>query len=72
MSLFGRSVKQNWNKTSNTTYATNETHRGYTAIITIVSTGYSLAITGTGAPGAAIYATLKLAKSAFAKYLRAK
>lgn len=68
----GRATKQNWNKTAADTYDC-AAHRGYTAqVVYAAGVGYTLTITGSGAPAAAAYDTLKLAKSAFSKFLRAK
>lgn len=71
MSLFGRSSKQNWNKQNDGTYATPEAHRGFTAVIDGSSGQYVLTITGSGAPSATTWATLKLAKASFSEFLRA-
>ncbi len=60
-------------RTGSTTWATPTTHRGYTALITYLSgTGYTLAITGSGAPSNATYPTLRNAKNAFRKFLHNK
>lgn len=58
---------------SATQWKTWRGHRGYTGAI--VRTGdavYQLTITGSGAPAAAPYKTLKNAKNAFRKFLTAK
>lgn len=52
------------------TWATPHSYRGFTAGIAYVSgTGYTLTITGSGAPAPATYATLRNAENAFRKFL---
>jgi CspA family cold shock protein len=68
----GRTMKQNWTKTADNTWSCTA-HRGYTAqVVYSAGVGYTLTITGTGAPAAVAYTTLKLAKAAFSKFLRTK
>lgn len=60
-------------KTGATSWATERAHRGYTCAIAYAAlTGYTLTITGSGAPAAAPYPTLRNAKNAFRKFLHDK
>lgn len=65
--------KFRWHLTTSNHWATNQTFRGYTgAIVYVAGTGYTLTITGSGAPGAGAFTTLKLAKNSFRKFLHTK
>ncbi len=65
--------KYTWFRTASATqWNTARAHRGYTGQIVLASSVYTLTITGTGAPAAAPYPTLKNAKNAFRKFLTAK
>lgn len=58
---------------SETQWVTWRSHRGYTGQIDRTGqAAYQLTITGTGAPGAVSYATLKAAKNAYRVFLNAK
>jgi hypothetical protein len=66
--------KYTWKRNaSETEWVTWRSHRGYTGSITRTGgAAYELTITGTGAPAAASYPSLKRAKNAFRKFLTAK
>jgi hypothetical protein len=67
--------KIGWRKQSNTIWATHN-KRGFVGSIEYITPRdadpYRLTITGTGAPAAADYKTLRLAKNAFRKFLHSK
>lgn len=64
--------KVNWNRTGDAQWTSN-TERAYSAVVDFTAPGtYTLTITGSGAPAAADYATLRLAKNAFRKFLTTK
>lgn len=67
-----KSTKQGWAMTSTNNWA-SPSHRGYTgAIAYAAGVGYTLTITGSGAPAPAVYPTLRLAKVTYSKFLRTK
>lgn len=70
-------MKYHWEATASdsdgyTAWATRRAHRGYTGAIAFASNEYTLTITGSGAPAAAAYPTLRNAKNAFRKFLLEK
>ncbi len=67
-------MKYHWEATASdatgyTAWATRRAHRGYTAVIAFAANVYTLTITGSGAPAAAPYNTLRNAKNAFRTFM---
>lgn len=70
MSKYGKVV---WHINSSTQWLSSAERTEYSGQIDFTPPGtYTLTITGTGAPSPADYATLKLAKNAFRKFLFTK